>query len=108
MTSTIAESTVEDAALDDAFRKLARPEGPTLETHNIASWDLCDMSNCLYLNPFAGDMKLPDIRCRLANKNIGRLKPAYDQTVQCTSDLLLPKLISGELRAKQMEMKHRD
>ena len=24
------------------------------------------------------------------------------------SDLMLPKLISGELRAKQMEMKHRD
>ena len=32
---------------------------------NVVPWNLCSMSNCLYVNPFARDMKLPDVLYRL-------------------------------------------
>ena len=53
---------------------------------DLVPWNLCCVPNCLYVNPFAGDMKLPDVLYRLSHarehegeiqwfegENIGRL-----------------------------------
>ena len=32
---------------------------------DFAPWNLCVVPNCLYVNPFTGDMKLPDVLYRL-------------------------------------------
>ena len=43
---------------------------------DIASWNLHDASNCFYVNPYAGDMRLPDVLYRLPHAR------AYEGEIQ--------------------------
>ena len=64
--------------------------------YNVAPWNFCDASNCLYINSFAGDTELPDVLYRFphAKAHEGKIQRFEGENIgpHIVEHLLLPHL----------------
>ena len=79
-------------AVEDAFRKLTRPEGPALETRNRAL-------HRLLVEGVTVEYRHPDGRIAEVQARVIDLEEADNRAIR---DTLLTKLLSGEIRVKDV------